>query len=97
MKELKDAVTQAKASHKDFKKFDGQAQAARQTRDISLGVEPGKAKAATVLAGLTYARKQLLIAHEDNEDKLSEYGFKVVIGTAKSPVRKNGNGNGQPH
>ena len=95
IKELDDAVKQAKANHKDFKKFDGQAQAARQARDINLGIEPGKSTVATVLAGVKYARKHLLLEHEGNEEKLSQYGFSVVVGTAKSPVRKNGNG--QPH
>jgi len=38
-----------------------------------------------------------LIAHRGNDEKLEEYGFEVVVGTAKSPVRMNGNGsNGQP-
>ena len=41
----------------------------------------------------------ILKLSEGNEEKLSAYGFSVVVGTAKSPVRKNGNGNGngQPH
>ena len=31
------------------------------------------------------------------DKEIGEYGFDVVVGTAKTPVRKNGNGNGQPH
>jgi len=97
MKALQDSLTAADASNKEFKKFDGKAQAARQARDLELGTEQGNGVNGTVVAGVTYARNQLLIAHKGHEEKLEEYGFDVVVGTAKSPVRKNGNGsNGQP-
>jgi hypothetical protein len=39
-----------------------------------------------------YVRDQLLIEFEGHEEKLTEYGFDVVIGVAKSPQRRNGNG-----
>jgi hypothetical protein len=66
----------------------------RQARDKDLGIGEGQTATTpdTALNVITYARKQLLVAHEGNEEKLGEYGFEVVIGTAKSPTRKNGNG-----
>ena len=30
---------------------------------------------------------QLLLSNDGNEDVLGQYGFNVVVGTAKSPVR----------
>jgi hypothetical protein len=44
------------------------------------------------LKHVTCVRDELLIEYEGNEEQLSEYGFDVLIGTAKSPSRRDGNG-----
>src|SRR5207249_3329088 len=75
MKMLKDALTEADTANKDFNKFDAKAQSARSTRDQALGTEAGRDVNATVLAGIVYARDQLLIAHKGNEKEIGEYGF----------------------
>lgn len=42
----------------------------------------------TVLFDVTGYRDDLLKAFRGNEEKLSEYGFSVVVGEAKSPKKK---------
>jgi len=71
------------------KSLDAQAQVARQKRDTALGIADGQTAATpdTVLNLVNYVRDQLLLTNEGNEDVLEQYGFEVVIGTAKSPTR----------
>ena len=72
------------------KTADGVAQKARQVRDTALGMASGQNAQTkdTVLYLVTKSRDELLLAHEDNEEALTEFGFTVVVGTAKAPTRK---------
>ncbi len=44
----------------------------------------------TVYHLISRVRDQLLVTYRGNEEKLSEYGFPVVVGTAASPTKKKG-------
>ena len=90
MTDLGTAITAAEAQHKAAKDFEAKAQAAYQERDRLLGVADGQTiqTPKTGLNLITYARDQLLIAHAGNEEMLTGYGFDVVVGSAKNPVRK---------
>ena len=74
----------------EAKEHEAQAQAKNQLARNKLGIEKGQAITiiGTGLNLVNKAKKNLLDAFENNEEVLSQYGFKVVVGTAKSPVRK---------
>lgn len=55
---------------------------------FGLGKNQTKDTANTGLFLVTGIRDGLLKSFRNNEEKLSEYGFKVVVGTAKSPSKK---------
>ncbi len=55
---------------------------------LGLGKNQTKDTANTALYLVTGIRDGLLKTFRNNEEKLSEYGFKVVVGTAKSPSKK---------
>jgi hypothetical protein len=95
MTKLGSAIAVAKGLHSTYVSKDAEAQAARQGRNSALGIAVGQNAHTpdTALKDILYARDQLLIEYEGNEEKLAEYGFNVVIGTTKSPTRKNANGN----
>ena len=97
MAKLASAVTLADEKNASANKLDAQAQTERQLRDRALGIDKGQTYDTpdTVLNLVSNARDRLLNVYEGNEEKLGEYGFNVVVGTAKSPTRRNG-GNGQP-
>lgn len=90
MTDFKAALTKAQKFHDDGKDFEAKAQAANQKRNGYLGLNhtpmPGDAKL-TVLEGVTYARKQSLLDFAGNEEEMTNQGFNVVIGTAKSPTK----------
>lgn len=67
---------------------DGVAQKARQVRDQALGVADGQTVYTkdTGLNLVTYARDELLVENEGQEEALTAYGFNVVVGSAKSPT-----------
>jgi hypothetical protein len=64
-----------------FAPLHGQPDLRRLTRfsGIIVGIAPIRSSALNLI---TYARKQLLLVNEGNEEKLGEFGFSVVIGTA---------------
>ena len=84
----------AKTNHINAEAKAAESQVARQSRDTTLGIAKGQSANTpdTVLKHILSVRDQLLIEYEGNEEKLSEFGFDVAIGTAKSPARRNGNG-----
>jgi hypothetical protein len=86
---LKAAVDSAITNNNTARTLDAQAQVARQKRDTSLGIAKGQNASTpdTVLNLVTYVRDQLLLVNEGNEEVLGEYGFNIVIGTARSPMR----------
>jgi hypothetical protein len=86
---LQSAVSIADSNHTEAKQHEAQAQSGRQVRDTALGIADGQTAQTpdTVLFHVTDARDVLLNAYRGNEEKLSEFGFNVRIGTAKSPTR----------
>jgi hypothetical protein len=86
---LKQVLEVAIENNSNAKSFDAQGQTARQIRDVSLGIAKGQTATTpdTALNLMMHVRDQLLLAYEGNEDVLEQYGFDVVIGTAKSPSR----------
>ena len=87
LQEIVDIVEPIRIKAKDF---EAQAQAKNQLARNKLGIEKGQAITVigTGLNLVNKAKKNLLDAFENNEEVLTQYGFKVVVGTAKSPVRK---------
>lgn len=86
---LQSAVSLADSNNTDAKQHAAQASSAFQSRDVALGIADGQTVTTpdTVLFHVTGMRDALLTAYRGNEEKLGEFGFKVVVGTAKSPVR----------
>ena len=89
MATLQALITAAEATHSSAKDLDAQAQTARQSRDQSLGIADGQTAYSpnTALNIITYARDQLLLTLEGDEEALGNYGFNVVVGSAKTPQR----------
>ena len=90
MTALKDVLDAAEPKNTQAKQLDGQAQTLRQERDTSLGTAAGQnaQSPATALNLVTYARDELLLKEAGSEEALSNWGFTVVIGTAKSTTKK---------
>ncbi|MBI3876541.1 MAG: hypothetical protein HY300_11435 [Verrucomicrobia bacterium] len=84
------ATTPADSKNKTAKQLDAQAQTLRQERDGLLGTADGQTAETpgTMLNLLTYARDELLVKYRGTEEKLSEYGFNVLVGSAKGPTKK---------
>lgn len=82
-------MANADATNSNAKSLDAQAQTARQSRDQSLGIADGQTAYSpnTALNIITYARDQLLVSLEGDEESLGNYGFNVVVGSAKTPQR----------
>lgn len=80
----------AAITRKDAKRLSEQSQAMYGESEQLMGIAPGQSRQSegTLLYLLTMVRDQLLLTYRGNEDKLAEYGFKVSIGTAVNPVRK---------
>jgi len=86
---LQALVNTAETTNSSAKSFNAQAQTARQTRDQSLGIADGQTAYSpnTALNIITYVRDQLLLSLEGDEESLGNYGFNVVVGSAKVPQR----------
>ena len=83
--ELKALLEAAKPFRDTAKKLREQAQAAQEKFRLALGTGKGQT---SKTKGTCYnlanrMRKQLLLAFEGEEEQISTYGLKVVIGTAK--------------
>lgn len=67
-----------------------EAQALNDEAATLLGIAAGQNAQTpnTLLFDVTGYRDELLMAFRGNEEKLSEYGFNVVVGEAKSPTKK---------
>jgi hypothetical protein len=74
----------------EAKDHEGKAQANNQLARNILGIDKGQSISiiGTGLNLINKAKKNLVDANENNEEALTVYGFKVVVGTAKSPKRK---------
>jgi hypothetical protein len=87
MAALSATLTVAVPQNQAAKDADAVAQTARQVRDGALGIADGQTAytVGTTLNLVTYARDQLLVTHEGEEEALTGYGFNVVVGSAKNP------------
>ena len=74
----------------EAKDFEAQAQTKNQKARQILGIDKGQAITivGTGLNLVNKAKKNLLDGNENNEEALSQYGFTVVVGTAKNAVLK---------
>ena len=86
---LADDMKTAAQQHADMQKYMGLAQAARVARDTALGTADGQTvnTKGTALYVVTKVRDQLLLDNEDNPEVLTNYGFNVVVGSAKTPTK----------
>ncbi len=84
------AVDGADQKNQSAKLHDAAAQTDRQARDILLGIADGQTSdtKGTALNLLGYVRDELLVVSDGNDEALGEWGFDVVVGTAKSPTKK---------
>jgi len=89
MGKLKTAIGIADGNNVQAKQLDGQSQLLRQQRDTALGTATGQTAMTpdTALNLINYSRDLLLTNNAGNEELLSQYGFNVVIGQAKSPTK----------
>jgi hypothetical protein len=80
----------ASEKRKEAKRLSDLSQAMLGEADQILGTGPGQSRQSegTLLNHLTYFRDQLLLHFRGNEQKMKDYGFKVTLGEAKTPVRK---------
>jgi hypothetical protein len=90
MTKLAALLTSSAQNNQAAKDADAAAQTARQNRDTAMGIADGQnaSTSGTGLNLIAYARDQLLIANEGSEEALAQYGFKVVVGSAKTPQRQ---------
>jgi hypothetical protein len=90
MTKLDAALNVAAPQNQAAKDADVVAQSARQVRDGALGIADGQTAYTkdTAVNLITYARDELLLADEGQEEALSAYGFNVVVGSAKNPTPK---------
>lgn len=90
IKALKKMVTDAKKSRKKSQKLRDESEKEMQQARIFLGIDKGQTSQTpgTGYFLVTKFRDELLPKNKGKEEALSEWGFKVVIGTAKSPTKK---------
>ena len=88
MQTLTGVLAVADPQNQAAKDADAVAQKARQTRDGALGIADGQTAYTkdTAMNLITYARDQLLVTNEGQEEALTAYGFNVVVGSAKNPT-----------
>lgn len=81
---------EAKTKREAGKDFERKAQEANGKAASLVGVAPGQTQdtKGTLLFGITQIRDFLAAINKGNEEALSGWGFDVVVGQAKAPVRK---------
>ena len=82
--------TNADAKHGQATELHAQAENLNEQADMIFGRGEGQTIETpnTLYNMISLIRNYLLVQNAGNEEALSEWGFKVVIDTAKSPVRK---------
>ncbi|MFH1005724.1 MAG: hypothetical protein V1781_09595 [Bacteroidota bacterium] len=80
----------ARSEREQAKDFEAKAQSHNQKAREYLGLnkEQGVNSPGTGMYHVIQVRNTLLKKYRGNEEKLSEWGFEVVIGQAKSPKKK---------
>lgn len=89
MTALRNSVITATDNNTAARQHDAQAQTLRQQRDTLLGMAAGQTAVTpgTVSYQIKEVRDLLLAKNRGNEEALAAYGFHVVVGTAKIPLR----------
>jgi len=84
---LKSIFAKANPQREKAKDYESKSQSHNETARGYLGLnkKQGTETPGTGLYHVTQVRDTLLKKHRGNEEKLSEYTFKVVVGQAKSP------------
>jgi hypothetical protein len=79
-----------KEKRAEARKLHAQAEAATLDADTALGIAKGQNVNTlnTMYNAVTIIRDMLLIKYRGREEMLCEFGFKVVIGSTKSPSKK---------
>lgn len=74
----------------EARRLHAQAEAATLDADTALGIAKGQNVNTlnTMYNAVTIIRDLLLVKYRGREEMLSEFGFKVVIGSSKSPTKK---------
>jgi len=92
---MKLLLESATLQRRDEKEAEAKAQALHNSVTMLLGIAKGQLSSSpgTGLYHLTGMRDTLLREYRGEEEKLSEWGFNVVTGIAKSPKRKSPNNN----
>lgn len=84
-----DKLGQAGQLRNESKKLRNQSESKMEEAKLNLGIAAGQTKETpdTVYNLMLRIRDLLLVTHQGNEEKLSEWGFKVVVGQAKKKVK----------
>jgi len=90
MKDFEKKTTEGEAHKLEQGRLDKLSQQEGKEASLRIGSAEGQSvkTKGTLYNYLTRMRDTLLEEFEDNEEKLGEWGFKVVTGEAKSPTRK---------
>jgi hypothetical protein len=77
---------QATALRDESKALRAQSESKMEEAMLNLGIAPGQTRETpdTLYNLVLRVRDVLLVTHQGNEEKLSEWGFNVVVGQAKS-------------
>jgi hypothetical protein len=77
---------QAGQIRNESRKLRNQSESKMEEAKLNLGIAPGQTKETpdTVYNLMLRIRDQLLVTYQGNEEKLSEWGFNVVVGQAKT-------------
>jgi hypothetical protein len=80
---------QASVLRDESKNLRNQSESKMEEAMLNLGIAPGQTKETpdTVYNLMLRVRDLLLVAYQGNEEKLSEWGFKVVVGQAKTKAK----------
>jgi len=85
-----DKITQGKQLRDRSKEMKRVSESLMEESMLNLGLATGQTSQTpgTVYNLMLKVRDFLLVTHRGNEEKLSEWGFKVVVGQAKAPRKK---------
>lgn len=88
--QLTAATTPAATKNQSAKQKDAEAQSLRQDRDTLLGLADGQTSdtPGTALNAVSLIRDELELKFRGKEETLGLWGFKVQVGSAKSPTKK---------
>jgi hypothetical protein len=90
MKNFETMLTNAEQLRAKAEELRQQSENLMQQANTTIGVAKGQTAHTpnTLYSALVAVRDYLLVLNKGNEEFLSEWGFNVVVGTAKSPKKK---------